>query len=488
MTLWLALDIGTTGTKAALLDEAGAVLRSAYRSYPTHTAEGGIVEQDVRDWWTAAAEAVRELEASKADAIAITGQMQNVILLGADREPVRPVILYSDSRAHAEAAAVQAAVGQDTLRRLTGNDQEAGSLIAKLRWLLAHEPESLDRATTLLLGAADAVVYRLTGVAACDSTTASTTGLMQLDGRSWLGDEDLRRCGLTGTDRLFASLRPGGSEIGVVRPEAAAEWQVRAGIPVYLGPGDAGAATLGAGSGLPGYPYAYIGTSGWVAFTSEQAGRPETGVFTLAHPQAGQFICVAPLLTAAGNFDWARTLFQAESHAAMIDVALAQPPSRLLYLPYLNGERSPFSDPFARGAFIGLEARHTQPDLARAVLEGVAFAYRHALDSLISAPVTHLVLTGGGTRSPGWCQMIADITGVEVSIAPDAAHVGLRGAVLAARFTRGDCSGFGLPAAVIAPVLRPDAALRAHYDRLYRHFRAAYPALKALYADMAATD
>jgi xylulokinase len=158
-------------------------------------------------------------------------------------------------------------------------------------------------------------------------------------------------------------------------------------------------------------------------------------------------------------------------------------------LPYLNGERSPFSDPFARGAFIGLEPRHTQADLARAVLEGVALAYRHALDSLITAPVAHLVLTGGGTRSPGWCQMIADICGVEVSIAPDAANVGLRGAVLAAQVARGERADYALAAsAAQSPSLCPDPSLRAHYDRQYAHFRAAYPALKPLFADMAAPN
>jgi xylulokinase len=487
MANWLTLDIGTTGTKAALMEANGQVLRSAYRDYPTQTAEGGVVEQDVRDWWQAAADAARELNPTDAEAIVITGQMQNVILLDASGEPVRPVILYSDSRAHAEAAALQAAVEPETLRQLTGNDQEAGSLIAKLRWLMAHEPQTLERAAHLLVGAADAIAFRLTGKAASDTTTASTTGLMDISTRAWLSADDLARCGIASAGRLFANLRSGGSQIGAVLPQPAAAWQVRPGIPVYLAPGDAGAATLGAGSGVPGYPYAYIGTSGWVAFTADHRALPESGVFTLAHPQPERFICVAPLLTAAGNFDWAKGLFGADSHAAMIDAALAQPPARLLYLPYLNGERSPFSDPFARGAFIGLEPRHTQPDLVRAVLEGVAFAYRHALDSLLNTPIAHLVLTGGGTRSAGWCQMIADITGVEVSIAPDAANVGLRGAVLAARVADGAAPNFALAdSAQQTTVIQPDSARHAHYDRQYRHFRAAYPALKSLFADMAA--
>lgn len=487
MTGWLALDIGTTGAKAALLDSDGRALRSSYRDYPTHAAEGGVAEQDVRDWWRAAASAAHELAAGELQGIVITGQMQDIVLLDAQGEPVRPVMLYSDSRAHAEAAALNESAGSDWLRELTGNDQGAGSLIARLRWLAAHESESLRRAAHLLIGAADAVVFRLTGRACSDTTTASTTGLMDLAARAWLSAAQWERCGVRDARALLGELVPGGAQVGAVQPAAAAEWGVRVGTPVFLAPGDAGAATLGAGSGISGRPYAYIGTSGWVAYTAQQPGSPENGVFTLAHPLARHTICVAPLLTAAGNLDWAKAVFGAHSHSQMVEAALAQPPARLLYLPYLNGERSPFSDPFARGAFIGLEAHHTQADLARAVLEGVAFAYRHALDSLIQAPVEHLVLTGGGTRSAGWCQMIADVCGVSVSIAPDAANVGLRGALLAARVARGDCADYSLPdTRQPGETLMPQAAPREHYQRQYAHFRAAYPALKALFAQMAA--
>lgn len=487
---WLAFDVGTTGTKAALVDADGHILRSVTHAYPTHVHDDGVVEQDAGDWWRAACAAARELGALDADAIAITGQMQNVVLLGADAEPLRSVILYSDSRARAEAEEVRAVLGGHRLTEMTGNEQGASGLLAKLRWLAAYERDRLLRAQHLLLGAGDVIAHRLTGSAASDTTTASTTGLMALAERGWLifdrgGMHSDNLAAATGVHiaPLLPRLVEGGAQVGETGEAPAAMLGVRAGIPVHLGPGDAGAATLGVGSGVPGSPYAYVGTSGWVAYTSEVRGDPSAGVFTLAHPQQRCFICVAPLLTAGGNFDWFGQILDVSSLGVMIDEALAQPMTPLLYLPYLNGERSPFSDSLARAAFIGLHGGHTRADMARAVLEGVAFGYRHALDALIAAPITRLMLTGGGSRSAAWNQLLADVTGAEVVVAADAEHVGVRGAVLAAQVARGERAGYALPP-LAAAAHQPDAGRHAEFTRKYRFFRQAYPALKDLFAAM----
>ena len=485
MTKWLAFDIGTTGTKAALLDESLRVTASGYAGYPTHSADGGIMEQSTADWLDAATTATRELGAQSADAIVITGQMQDVILLDNTGKPTTPVILYSDTRAHEEGAIINAELGAERLTALTGNEQGASGLLAKLRWLRRHQPQALASARVLLVGAGQVLAYHLPGNISADTTTTSTTGLMQIDTRIWLPANLLTQAIGGDISALLPPLVNGGAQVGAVNAASADKLGVRANIPVYLAPGDAGAATLGAGAGESGQPYGYVGTSGWVAYSSDERGNPSTGVFTLVHPQAERFICVAPLLTAGGNFEFAHQLFGAESHEAMFDAALAQPPSTLIYLPYLNGERSPFSDPFARGAFIGLQGAHTQHDLTRAVLEGVAFAYKHALDALIDTPITRLMLTGGGAQSEGWCQLLADITDVAVAIADDAEHVGLRGAVLAAQVARGESSDYALeqpPAKVLIP--QANTELRDHYAKQYAHFRAAYPALKALFSAM----
>jgi len=485
---WLALDSGTTGVKAALMDANGRTLRRAYRSYPAHIEAGGIAEQDTNHWWQATIEAIRELNAHEAQAIAITGQMQDVILLDADGKLIRPVILYSDTRARAEAAEINQKMGKDRLHQLTGNHQGADSLLAKLLWLERNEPAMLQNSRFVLLGAADYIAYQLTGQAVTDTTTASTTGLLDIQTRQIHSSDIFMEIGLSGIKHLFPAVQAGGTQVGMLRSEVSAELGLKDNIPVYHGPGDAGATTLGAGSGEVGRPYAYLGTSGWVAFTSSHQADPHTGVFTLAHPSPDHYICVAPILTAGGNLEWIRELFGETNIGELVQAALNTSPSKLLYLPYLNGERSPFSDPFARGTFIGLQAYHTRHQLCRAVLEGVAFAYRHTLDALVTDPIERLTLTGGGTRSPEWCQLIATIIGVPIAISPNADFVGARGAILAAQAASGEGQHNYSIASTEEKLFKPDVKLRPHYEAQYKWFRAAYLALKPIFEGLETSE
>lgn len=479
---WLAFDIGTTGTKAALVTDDGKIIRSETRTYPTHHGDDGVIEQNASNWWEAIKTACMALNASdEVTRIALTGQMQDAILIDASGQPVHPVILYSDSRARDEAETVNETVGREKLIALTGIEQSAGSLLAKTLWLKAHAPEALKNASYLLTGAADFAAFMLSGKAASDTTTASTTGLVDLHTRARLSTELYSALGLERVAELLPELVSGGAQIGTLSASAAGALGLSAGIPVHLGPGDAGAATLGAGSGETGKAYAYLGTSGWVAFTSETAADPARGVITLSHPQAGHFIAIAPLLTAGGNLEWVRNLFGGEdNYGDLIESALNTPPTDLVYLPYLNGERSPITDPLARGAFIGLSAGTDKSALVRAVLEGVIYGYRHALEALMPDPVDALTITGGGTRSAKWCGLFADILGVQVNIAGDAENVGVRGAVLAAQVATGERTTYAPDGFFpIVQTLEPDVTHKALYDKKYAVFKGLYPALKA---------
>jgi xylulokinase len=482
MTNWLAIDIGTTGAKAALIAPDGTIHQSAYREYATHSGADGVVEQNAANWWGAVVDICRELNAP-VDAITLTGQMQDVILVDAAGESVRPAILYSDTRAREQAEAINAQFDGEALRQRIGTRPDAGGLLAKLMWLAQHEPNL--HAEHLLLGAADFIAFKMTGNAASDTTTASTTGLMDLSQRQPHADDLFATLGIDHLARLLPPMQPGGAQTGTLTAGAAESLGLPAGIPVHLGPGDAGAATLGAGAGEPGQVYGYLGTSGWIAFTA--SGLAENpGVITLAHPQPNHTIQVAPLLTAGGNLEWARDLFADADYSRLIETAAAQPPSNLLYLPYLNGERSPFQDPLARGAFIGLSATTSKPDLYRAVLEGVIYAYRHALDALLTTSVDRLTLTGGGTRTGAWCQLFADILNVPVAVVADAANVGARGALLAARIAAGEIETYA-PADFIAieQTFHPaKLTQREVYDQKYALFREAYPALKSIFSQM----
>jgi xylulokinase len=481
VTKWLVYDIGSTGTKAALM-EGDSLLETVTQGYQTHFADGGVVEQHAADWWAALLACTRSLAgAADANGIILTGQMQDLILLDQDGAAVRPVILYSDTRAHAESAAVVEALGAPRLRELTGNDQDAGSLLAKLRWLQTHEPQSLVSARHLLTGAADFAVLRMTGRALTDVTTASTTGLLELATRTLHGHALLEQIGLGAVAALLPEVVAGGTLAGSLLPDAAQALGLPVGLPVYLAGGDLASATIGANAGEPGSAYAYVGTSGWVAFTAPHPADPDQGVITVAHPAAGYYIAVAPLMTAAGNLDWIRQTFEKDSAEDLIAQALAADPAPLLYLPYLNGERAPFSDPFARGSFVGLSAQTRQPDLVRAVLEGVALAYRHTLDALAPADLTHLTLMGGGTQSLAWCQLFADVLQVPVLVAEDGAHSGLLGALHAVAVGAGQAAHYSLSSAPIAHRLVPRQAHREYYRNKYALFRQSYYALKPLF-------
>ncbi|MEQ8676039.1 MAG: FGGY family carbohydrate kinase [Aggregatilineales bacterium] len=482
---WLALDIGTTGTKAALVNDDGTILRSETRTYPTHHGADGVAEQNANDWWEAIQSACVALNITDGEhavtRIAITGQMQDVILIDADGQPVHPVILYSDSRARQEAETVNETIGTEKLIAMTAIEQGAGSLLSKTLWLKVHAPDALTDAKHLLLGAADYAAFMLTGNAASDTTTASTTGLIDVHTRAPFNTELYSALGLERVAGLLPPLVKGGAKVGELTPSSAQALGLSAGIPVHLGPGDAGAATLGAGSGETGTAYAYLGTSGWVAFTSQTVADHKRGVITLNHPHDSRYIAIAPLLTAGGNLDWVRDLFLSEeSYADLIGKGLEHPPTNLIYLPYLNGERSPFTDPLARGAFVGLSAGMDKSALVRAVLEGVVYAYRHALDALMPDPVDTLTITGGGTRSLTWCGLFADILGVKVNVAGDAENVGLRGAILAAQVATGERADYAPEGFFpIVRTLQPDATNKALYDKKYAVFKGLYPALKA---------
>lgn len=488
----LAFDVGTTGTKAALLTPGGALIQAAYRGYDTVRTAPGVVEQRAQSWWRAVIESSRELgDLTYVEAIVLTGQMQNLTLTDAHSEPLRPTLLYSDTRARDEAKQLTREIAQLQLQRLTGNHQDASSLLAKLLWLKRLEPEVLARAKTLFLGAADFLAAKMTGNRVTDTTTASTTGLMELATRRPLPTEVFRRLGLERVPELLPEFVPGGSRAGALTAAAANVLGARAGVPVYLGPGDAGATTVGAGSGEPGKAYGYVGTSGWVGFSAYGRADPASGAFTLAHPHPDMFFQVAPLLTAGGNLQWIRDLFAPGPYKAfaddsfdkVVEQALQREPGPLLFLPYLNGERSPIRDRAARGAFVGLSSQTVKADLYRAVLEGVAYSYRHALEALSPGGVDALTLTGGGTRSAAWSALFSTVIGVPVNLIEAPENVGLNGAYHCVRVTEGKQDSYSF--SIRGSTFVPGAASRDHYDRMFARYLKLYPSLRETFSELA---
>lgn len=488
----VAIDIGTTGAKAALVAQDGRVLARGYATYPTDTGEGNRVEQRPVDWWDATVAALTQLwaavgvEESTLAAVALSGQMQDLILLGAE-DALRPAILYADSRAQREAQELEATVGYAELTRVTGNEQGAASLLAKWRWVQTHEAKTLAACHTILLGAHNYVGWRLSGATACDYTTASTTGLLDLFGNGWATDL-LTRLELQATK--LPPLLAADAQIGVVTHEAAAVTGLPTGLPVYTGAGDLAATTVGVGAGEAGRIYCYLGTSGWIATSLAQA-QPNTqgGVFTLRHPDPTRFIQVAPMLTAGGNLDWVRTQILNKDDYTQINQLAATAPvgsHGVLYLPYLAGERSPFSDPNARACYIGISSRTERSDLVRAVMEGSCFAYRALLEALTTEATT-LYVVGGGAQSSVWMQILADVIGCPVQVVANPADAAARGAAIIVGRALGWYDTF-VPHPAFFPVsqtLHPNPTAGATYQALYPLFTRLYPQLRDSFTTLA---
>ncbi|WP_127953072.1 xylulokinase [Rhodococcus xishaensis] len=438
----ISLDIGTSGAKAALVAQDGRLLASGYASYETHNPADYRVEQEPQAWWRATQEALAQVGAranlaAAADLAGITlsGQMQDLILVGAD-DTIGRAILYSDTRSRSEAEEISSRIGADRLIRITGNTQDASSLLAKWRWLDIHEPDRLAASRTMLFGAHSYIAWRLCGNASCDHTTASTTGLLDLGSNAWATD----LLEMLGLDRQrLPRLTPAGESIGTLSALAARTLMLPPDLPVFTGAGDLAATTVGVGAGEPHRFYCYLGTSGWIASTPPDSAESswataESGVFTLRHPDLQRVIRVAPMLTAGGNLDWAGAeIANNEGYASHNATAASAPvgSNGVIYLPYLAGERSPFRDPNARACYIGLSNQTTRADLIRAVMEGVSFAYR-SLFELLGANAEKLYVVGGGAKSTLWMQILADVMGHDIEVVAEPENAAVRGAAIIA--------------------------------------------------------
>ncbi|CAM6113673.1 unnamed protein product [Calypogeia fissa] len=521
----LAIDVGTGGTKAALISSLGSVSASAFALHPAPSNSAGVaasLEQDQESWWLAAKNAVwsclgssaavaKGISVAQVCCIAVTGQMQDVILVPQPGVLTRSkAILYSDARAEFEADEIaRLAGGADNVASITGFFQGASSVLAKLRWLDRHEPEAFENCQALLLGGHDFVVWKLCERFVTDATTASTTGLTT---RSFQYAEDLMKdAELAHWINRLPELHPPDYPCGEVSANAAVELGCAAlqGVPVLHVCGDAGACTLGAGAGARGSLYAYLGTSGWVAgsFLRNTCSKGDfvsnpSGVFTLAHPESSLVFKTGSILNAGGNLEWAATnlgssLGKETANWKEFDRLAASAPAGsggLLYLPYLNGERCPFEDRNARACFLGISATTSRAHLFRAVMEGVAFAMRSARDAMSSEQLPEdlsrpLRVVGGGARSPLWPAVMADVFGQTVEVLEDPQEVGVKGAALLAGKWLGwqSTESPGGSWIQVKSTFSPSPAEQETYRELYMAYSESYCALQQVFRKLSSS-
>jgi xylulokinase len=428
MSVFLGIDIGTSGTKTLAINAAGEILADAMETYPLYHPKPLWSEQDPEDWWQATIRSVRRvmkaarLKPADVRAIGLSGQMHGSVFLDRRSKVIRRAILWNDQRTAAECREIEElAGGRRELIKLVANPALTGFTAPKILWLRNHEPRNFEKTAKILLPK-DEIRRRLTGEFATEVSDASGMLLLDVARRAWSG-ELLSRLGLDAG--LLARCYESEEVTGGLTREAAETLGLSTDCLVVGGAGDCAAGAVGNGIVSRGVLSTSLGTSGVVFVHSDDVKiDPEGRVHTFCHAVRGKWHMMGVHLSAGGSLQWFRNaLCQADVAAAkkkklevynLLTDEAAQAPAGsdgLFFLPYLSGERTPHADPDARGCFVGLTLSHSRGHLVRAILEGVTYSMRESLAIFkgLDVPIRQIRASGGGARSPLWRQIQADV-------------------------------------------------------------------------------
>jgi len=453
----VGLDLGTSEAKAALVGLDGRLLGLGRGTYPTDVGPDGRAEQDPRDWWAALAAAVRSLAAEIPDAdvlaICAVGQGPTLVAVDVDALPVRPALTWQDRRAGAGGY----------------------GLLPRMAWLAREDPEGAARARWLL-ASWDAVGLWLTGEAV---TTVQAHEAVP-------SPEALEAAGVRA-----GSVAPAlayGSRLGSLRRAAAEALGLRPGIPVIAGVNDGTASMLGAGLRVAGDAVDTGGTSGGIGIYADRPVEVPRA-FLAPAPLPGLWVVGGAMAALGASVDWMRSVVLGDRWTPneLFNAAAGVAPGAdgLVFLPYLAGERAPVFDEEARGVLFGLTLVHGPEHLARAALEGAAFALRHVAEPLAEAgaPVHELRLAGRSSADDAWARIKADVLGVPVAI-PTVGETAVMGAAILAAVGVGAVPSLAAAVTAMTSVARrlePDPATHARYDEAFAVYRGLYPALRPLF-------
>jgi xylulokinase len=419
-------DLGTTGNKATLVSNDGVLIAAVSVGYPADFGPGGRAEQDPQDWWTAMASANRALleksgvAKSDIDVVSFSGQMMGMVPVDCNGDAVRPAMIWADTRSVKQSDSLVERIGIEIGYQITGHRLNPTYSLSKAMWLRDHEPEAFSRVDSVLQ-AKDYLAYRLTGVKVTDPSDASGTNAFDQGTGSWSA-ELIDASGLKPS--LFPEIVPSTTVIGSVTREAAAETGLAEGTPVVIGGGDGPMAALGAGivdasSGA----YAYLGSSSWVSVSSSTPLHdPQMQTMTFNHVIPGQFVPTATMQAGGASLSWITQILapnQDDRYSELLGAAALANASAdgLFFLPHLLGERSPYWNPQARAAFVGLLLHHDRANLTRAVLEGVAFNLYTGLRAFIDnkTDISAIDVIGGAAHAGPLLDIFADVWGLPIS-------------------------------------------------------------------------
>lgn len=503
MNYLLGIDIGTSSTKVLLMDENGQVIDTADSFYDFEQPQNGWTEQDPDLWWGATRKlipqiiSINSISGDAVKAIGIAGQMHSLVMLDEEDKVIRKAILWNDQRTEKQVKDIINIVGLERHIELTSNPPLTGFTSPKILWVRENEPENYNRCRKILLPK-DYIRFKLTGEYICDVSDASGTGLLNVVERKWSKEIlDL----LDIKEDLLPGLVESVDISGYVTEEMASELGLKAGTPVVGGAGDNAAAAIGVGVIKDKTGFTTIGTSGVVFVHSSKPSTDKLGrVHTFCSAVPNEWHLMGVTLAAGSSLQWFRNRFCQEEQkiadARDVDVYQVMDEmaeevkigsEKLIFLPYLNGERTPHLDPNARGVFFGISTIHEKAHFIRSILEGVAFSLNDCLSILreLDVDAESMMLTGGGAASPLWQSIIADIFNCEMHTSMSNQGPSLGAAILA-----GVGAGIfeNLDEGCQKVVARKKTVSPVHtdeYEKFYKAYKAIYPALEKQYKDLA---
>lgn len=476
MGVFLGIDIGTSAVKVLALSGEGAIVGRARRAYPTSAPETNWAEQSPDDWWAAVATAVSEVVAAAGpvDGVGLSGQLNGFVLLDDAERPIGDAVIWLDLRAQAEAAELARFHGA-AIATISGNAVSPISVLAKLRWMAVHRPETLARARRLML-VKDYILFRLTGAHVTDPSDGSAVNLMDL-GRSAWSDSLAAMAGIPAG--ILPAIIPSAAVAGRVTGAAARLIGLAEGTPVVPGCGDVAALAVGCGVIEPGVLGITLGTAGHVVLTGDRREAGTKGFWQIAHGIPGRMVWLGLVMSGGLSLAWLhRVLALGREPLAFDDmVALGEgvaPGARgLTFLPYLEGAATPFDRPDMRASLHGLTSSHGAAEIVQAVMEGVAYNIRQCIDLFVSlgGRIDEVRIAEGGARVARWCQIIADVTGRPLSVLEEFDASALGAAMLAAAGVTGE----HLPSLARRAVRHgssfvPDPRRSAAYDDGFRRY------------------
>lgn len=485
---WLGIDIGTGGSRALLVDETGRIVAARTAAHEEMRMERPLwAEQRPENWWDACVEAIRGVLADAGASgdhvrgVSLSGQMHGLVILDAERNVIRPSLIWCDQRSQPQVDAINAKVGKERVLECIANPVLTGFTLPKLLWVRDNEPAAYERVRHLLLPK-DYVRLQLTGEFASEVSDASGTALFDVVNRRW----SFELADALGIDRaILPKVYESEALTGTISAAAAAATGLRAGTPVIGGGGDQAASAVGNGIVEPGLVSDTIGTSGVVfAHMDAVAYDPAGRVHTFCHAVRGKWHVMGVTQGAGLSLQWFRNqLGGGASYDDLTREAAGSAPGArgLFWLPYLMGERTPHLDSLCRAGWIGLTAAHTRADMTRSVLEGVCYSQKDCLDIIaeLGCPVESVRLSGGGAKSPLWKQLFADVFDKPVAVLETQEGSAYGAALLAMTGTGAFSSVAEACRATVREVetVQPTAGA-AFYRRAHAVYQSLYPALR----------